>query len=52
MEDIEHTEGKGVIERKLKNIKNRAPTLMRNGLEWVFLNSESPAYQNMETATQ
>ena len=52
MEDIEHTEGKGVIERKLKNIKNRAPTLMRNGLEWVFLTSESPAYQFMETATQ
>jgi hypothetical protein len=52
MEDVEHTEGKGVIERKLKGIKNKAPTLARNGLEWAFLTSETPAYQLMETATQ
>ena len=52
MEDLEHTGGQGVIESKIKGIRDKAPVFVRNGLNWSFMTSESPAYQLMETATQ
>lgn len=52
LEDLEVSESGNIVKDTISSKLDKAPSLVRNGLEWVWLSDKNPVTKFMHTSTQ